>query len=464
MIDLLELKKYVLPKLASDIEQAESGDQKQNKQNHYQTFIYGPIDILPSALIDFIPDETLAHFKNRESTFEILAVHPLEIFEQKKSFTRMLELTENNEDLYIVGGQRFDYTPREKDTHWEDFGEVYFFLPLLSFVRQNGQTFIHIHFSRKELLSKRPAQARFFILERLLSFNQRNDANFEIYDQTVIPNNLKWQAMINFCLKSLVSGFFDKVVLARKNILSFKTPPSPNMIYSKLAKNHPKDFNFLLLIRDAATFMSVTPERLFLLEDGEIAIDSLAGTRKRGQLPEEDLFLEQELLLAQKELREHRFVSEDIERKLQQVSIGPLIRSEEKILKLRHVQHLHTTFKAQAKKNTNFAQCINTFHPTPAVGGHPWPVARELIESLEPFSRGLYAGPCGVVGKKMSDFCVGIRSALLKNSELHIFAGAGIVEDSVANEEWIETGIKMKNFLNILEDQSISAEVALGPH
>ena len=121
------------------------------------------------------------------------------------------------------------------------------------------------------------------------------------------------------------------------------------------------------------------------------------------------------------------------------------------------VQHICIPFTAKLMaRSPNDAQllpvvrdALSLLHPTPAVCGAPSDAARRTIRELERFDRGFYAGPLGYVASDSSEFCVAIRSALLRGSEAAIFAGAGIVRGSDAVNEWEEVHIKMKNFVSL---------------
>jgi menaquinone-specific isochorismate synthase len=93
---------------------------------------------------------------------------------------------------------------------------------------------------------------------------------------------------------------------------------------------------------------------------------------------------------------------------------------------------------------------LHRLHPTPAVGGMPPGLSRALIQRLEPFGRGWFGAPVGWMTKDAAEFAVGIRSALVRGNELHLFGGAGIVIGSDAGMEWQETVHKMENFARIL--------------
>lgn len=90
---------------------------------------------------------------------------------------------------------------------------------------------------------------------------------------------------------------------------------------------------------------------------------------------------------------------------------------------------------------------LNSLHPTPAVGGRPRKQALDLIKEIEQNKRGLYASPIGLFNSETSEFAVAIRSCLIRQNEMYLYGGCGIVKDSDSNKEWIETQTKMKNFL-----------------
>ena len=117
----------------------------------------------------------------------------------------------------------------------------------------------------------------------------------------------------------------------------------------------------------------------------------------------------------------------------------------EKVLKLDKVQHLVTRFWGTPRNGISPFESLLTLHPTPAVGTHP-PEASGLIDELEPFERGWYAGPIGWMNQTAAEFVIAIRSALINHNELHVFAGAGIVEQSDPEREWQEIDDKMANF------------------
>ena len=121
-----------------------------------------------------------------------------------------------------------------------------------------------------------------------------------------------------------------------------------------------------------------------------------------------------------------------------------------KVMPLRNCQHLHTPFDATLKSDVSDTALIQSLHPTPAVGGLPRDAALAWLDVHEPFDRGIYAAPVGWVDRKGADFAVAIRSAIVREETLALYAGAGIVPGSKAEEEWAEINQKMRSLLTIL--------------
>jgi isochorismate synthase/2-succinyl-5-enolpyruvyl-6-hydroxy-3-cyclohexene-1-carboxylate synthase/2-succinyl-6-hydroxy-2,4-cyclohexadiene-1-carboxylate synthase/O-succinylbenzoate synthase len=123
------------------------------------------------------------------------------------------------------------------------------------------------------------------------------------------------------------------------------------------------------------------------------------------------------------------------------------------VLQLRHVQHICIPFSATLTPSDGMHHSVRAalslLHPTPAVCGTPSAAARRTIRELERFDRGFYAGPLGYLSSDSCEFCVGIRSALVRGAQASIFAGAGIVRGSTATSEWEEVHVKMKNFVSL---------------
>jgi salicylate biosynthesis isochorismate synthase/menaquinone-specific isochorismate synthase len=125
--------------------------------------------------------------------------------------------------------------------------------------------------------------------------------------------------------------------------------------------------------------------------------------------------------------------------------------SEPGLVKVANIQHLATPIHAQLAEPRSAVELAGLLHPTPAVGGEPREPALEVMAELEGLDRGWYAGPVGWMdAAEDGEFCVAIRSALLRDRTAHVFAGNGIVADSDPAAELAETEVKLGALLPLL--------------
>ena len=180
--------------------------------------------------------------------------------------------------------------------------------------------------------------------------------------------------------------------------------------------------------------------------------EALAGTRHRDRDEATDEQLGRELLTSEKDRREHQHVVDGVSNQL-----GPLCKKltggdDVTLVKLARVQHLRASFEGHLKPSVTDFELITALHPTPAVGGVPSDEAVARIAAIEPFDRGLYAGPVGYFGKDETEFAVGIRSMLIAGDLIRMYSGAGIVAGSNPEEEWQELDNKIAGWRRILVD------------
>lgn len=158
------------------------------------------------------------------------------------------------------------------------------------------------------------------------------------------------------------------------------------------------------------------------------------------------------LLSDQKNLSEHGFVVSMIRQVLEPFCNGLNVPDEPVLMRMRDIQHLYTPVTGTVKdKDTTLFQLVKALHPTPALGGIPRQPAMEAIRLLEKMDRGLYGAPIGWVDYRGSgEFCVGIRSGLLKEDRASLYAGCGVVKESEPEEEYKETSVKFTPMLRAL--------------
>jgi menaquinone-specific isochorismate synthase len=408
--------------------------------------------VLDTILSSRIPEKF--YYSAKDDTFILGGLGNALVVEAERAdevLNGFCRLWDNNETIPVFGGFAFD--GEETSPEWEPFGRFRFTLPLVELAKTHDRSRISVNYVNKKGLPL--GQAFREIADALQSLDASprvppKAALPNVSDRQLIPEKHFWNRMIKKALREIREGDLKKIVLTRKKIVIAAEGWNPAQIIASLAKIAENSFTFYYQIDDGVAFLGRSPERLFRMHDGNILAEAIAGTRPRGKTPFDDQRLEAELLNSPKELEEHRFVAGFIEARMNQLCTDVRMESREEILKLQNVQHIITRFAGRLLPQQTPLSVAETFHPTPAVGGLPQEEIRQCLRRHEPFRRGWYAAPIGWMNRKNADFAVGIRSALVNGKALHIFAGAGIVQQSNAHAEWSETEKKMDNFAAIL--------------
>jgi len=185
-----------------------------------------------------------------------------------------------------------------------------------------------------------------------------------------------------------------------------------------------------------------SPEILVRLEDNEVTVRPIAGTRPRGENEPADLALEKELLSDPKELAEHLMLIDLGRNDAGRVSeIGSVELTDKMIVeRYSHVMHIVSNVTGKLQNNLSAMDVLRATFPAGTVSGAPKIRAMEIIDELEPVKRGIYSGAVGYLSWNGNmDTAIAIRTAVIKDKTLNIQAGAGIVYDSVPQSEWDET-------------------------
>ncbi|MFN2504036.1 MAG: isochorismate synthase MenF [Acidimicrobiales bacterium] len=257
---------------------------------------------------------------------------------------------------------------------------------------------------------------------------------------------LAWNASVRRALERIGAGTLSKVVLARRVVVWGDQPFSLPVVVDRLRRAHPSCFTFAI-----DGFVGASPELLVRRRGGRVWSRPMAGSVERGGSSADDRRLTSALRSSPKELDEHRFVVEDVRRRL-----DPLCRSISvngpQVVGLSSVTHLATSVAGRLRSPPPSALALaGHLHPTPAVGGQPRDVALATIAELEGFDRGLYAGPVGWVDSRGDgDWAVALRCASVDGRRAVLSAGAGIVAGSDPDAEWAETQAKLEPMLRAL--------------
>lgn len=225
-------------------------------------------------------------------------------------------------------------------------------------------------------------------------------------------------------------------------------------LYRSLRRVNPAPFLFFL---DFGGFQAVgsSPEILVRLRNGTVTIRPLAGTRKRGESIEEDLALEQELLADPKERAEHLMLLDLGRNDVGRVAEIGSVRVVESfaIERFSHVMHISSTVEGRLRPGLEALDALIAGFPAGTLSGAPKVRAMQIIEELEPSRRGLYAGCIGYFGANGSmDTCIGLRTALIKDGKMYVQSGVGVVADSDAEAEYMESLQKARALFRAAED------------
>ncbi len=245
-------------------------------------------------------------------------------------------------------------------------------------------------------------------------------------------------------------GEMSKVVLAREVVASAPAAHDPAAIFGALREQFPSCFCFCCGTPEAA-FLGASPELLVRRSGASASTVALAGSTRRSSDPAVDDHLGEQLLRSDKDRREQRIVSERIVRTLRPHAVWVEEAAEPEIVKVANIQHLATPVIAQLAEPRSAVELAGLLHPTPAVGGEPWPTAATAIAELEQMDRGWYAGPVGWMdATEDGEFCVALRSALLRDRDAHLYAGVGVVAGSDPAAELAETEVKLSALLPLV--------------
>ena len=235
------------------------------------------------------------------------------------------------------------------------------------------------------------------------------------------------------------AGDVMQVVLAQRMSLPFGA--SPINLYRALRSLNPSPYMYFMDLDDFQ-IVSSSPEILARVEDGEIINRPLAGTRRRGHTPEEDVALEEELLSDPKELAEHLMLIDlgrnDVGRVARTGSVE--VTEQFTIERYSHVMHISSNVVGTLEDGKTAIDVLRATLPVGTLSGAPKIRAMEIIDELEPVKRGIYGGAVGYLAWNGNmDTAIAIRTAVIKDGTLYIEAGGGVVADSIPRLEWKES-------------------------
>jgi len=246
-------------------------------------------------------------------------------------------------------------------------------------------------------------------------------------------------------------GDVMQVVLAQDFSQDFQNNPFD--LYRALRQLNPSPYMYYLDL-DECQIVGASPEILIRLEDDKVTLRPIAGTRKRGSNAEEDLANEKDLLTDPKEIAEHLMLIDLGRNDVGRVSKMGTVKVTDKMIveKYSHVMHIVSNVTGTLSEDLDAIDALKAALPAGTLSGAPKIRAMQIINELEPSSRGIYGGAIGYISWNGNiDTAIAIRTAVIKDSVIHVGAGAGIVADSIQENEWLECKQKAKVFLDAME-------------
>lgn len=285
------------------------------------------------------------------------------------------------------------------------------------------------------------AQKDLDIMEAAAMHSDYSRRDFQIYPESLKSNmELEYfKSIVEKGKEHIYEGDIFQVVLSQRFEADMKGDPF--MLYRALRMVNPSPYLFYLDFDDF-TLVGSSPEVLVSVQNKEVRVLPIAGTRPRGKTHEEDLALEQDLISDPKEVSEHIMLVDLGRNDLSRVCKAGSVKMERNqvIERYSHVMHIVSDVVGQLQDDQTSVDALMQCFPAGTVSGAPKIRAMQLIDELEPTKRGTYAGAVGYFDFSGNmDTCIAIRTMVVTEDKVYIQAGAGIVADSDPQKEFEET-------------------------
>ncbi len=260
-----------------------------------------------------------------------------------------------------------------------------------------------------------------------------------------------YEDVVRRCQEYIKAGDIFQVVPSQR--FRLETTADPFDIYRVLRVVNPSPFLFYLPF-DHFHLIGSSPEILVRVDDGEVTIRPLAGTRRRGRDEAEDIALAEELLADPKERAEHIMLIDLGRNDVGRVAVPSTVKLTDvmKVERYSHVMHITSNVTGQLAPGKTAFDALRSGLPAGTVSGAPKVRAMQVIDEMEPQRRGPYAGAVGYIDFTGNmDTCIALRTLVIQGSTAYIQAGGGVVYDSVPADEYEETMNKARGLLKAIE-------------
>lgn len=364
--------------------------------------------------------EVFPHFfwQSRDTALTFAAIGNVRRFDQLDE-AQQFSLQSN---FQLIGGLQFE-------------GQCRFILPRCLFAKNAEKLTACLYLDADDFVQEYDICRR--LIQGLDRISTLADTDNPILSEHTASDFNHWEKNIEQAVTWISQQRLNKVVLANATTFTAENPISAYDLLSASQRKNLGCYHFLWSEDGQSTFIGSSPERLYLRQDRQFHTEALAGT-----VAVSDNLAETErnalwLLNDHKNIYENLLVVDDICSHLadcaEDITVG-----DAEIKRLHNVQHLRRQIQTVLAPQVTDADCLTRIHPTAAVAGLPRSIAKQFIRQNEPFERGWYAGTLGYFTPQSAEFCVTLRSALIEQNRITVYAGAGIVEESTAESEWAE--------------------------
>ncbi|GBD18027.1 Anthranilate synthase component 1 [bacterium HR27] len=275
----------------------------------------------------------------------------------------------------------------------------------------------------------------------------------ETVEQRLRPHldRATYVAMVERAKEYIAAGDIIQVVLSQRQ--EVETGAHPFTIYRALRRINPSPYMYYLRFGDDA-LIGASPEMLVRVDGRVLSTHPIAGTRRRGRTPEEDVALAEELAADEKEQAEHIMLVDLARNDIGRVAAPGMVHVPRlmAIERFSHVMHLVSEVTGVLRDDLSALDALRSCFPAGTVSGAPKIRAMEIIAELEPEQRGPYAGAVGYVDFSGNlDTAITLRTIVMRGQRAYLQAGAGIVADSVPEREHQECHHKMRALVRAIE-------------
>ena len=420
-------------------------------RNYSHSFLFesltGPEVLAETSVMGFDPKIILKGYTDK---VEVLKEGKIQTISTDDPFSELKKLLKNSDDQsyrYLggaVGVVNYDAIRMVEDipdTHNAP-------QPLMEFgIYDDGILYDNLH---KKLFYFYHDENRFDKLE----MGKDEFGEFHSSEVTANMNKEQFSDIVNKAKKYIHDGDIFQVVLSKK--FAFDAEGDNLTLYKTLRKLNPSPYMYHLK-QDHKTIIGASPEMLVRITNDKVETFPIAGTRKITDNEQKNKQLADELLHDEKEIAEHTMLVDlgrnDIGRVCKYGTVH--LESLMQIKRFSHVQHIVTHVVGQLASKNDMFDAFKAVFPAGTVSGAPKVRAMQIIDELEPESRGPYAGAVGYFSfNGCCDFAIAIRSIFIKDKKGFVQSGAGIVSDSVAENEFKETEHKAGAMLQALKEAS----------